>query len=91
MCVCVCVCVCVWGGGWVGVGRGREVEGGEKQVIVRKYGEEEGSDGYGVGLWKAVGSGWNEFNKRVEFRVGDGRWDFGRTGGVVRIPCVRLS
>ena len=73
------------------MGWGWEVEGGEKQVIVRKYGEEEGSDGYGVGLWKAVGSGWNEFNKRVEFRVGDGRWDFGRTGGVVRIPCVRLS
>ena len=73
------------------MGWGWEGEGGEKQVIVRKYGEEEGSDGYGVGLWKAVGSGWNEFNKRVEFRVGDGRWDFGRTGGVVRIPCVRLS
>ena len=25
-------------------------------------------DGYGLGLWKAVRSGWKEFNKRVEHR-----------------------
>ncbi|RVW36071.1 hypothetical protein CK203_079671 [Vitis vinifera] len=41
-----------------------------------KYEEEEGGwcprdskDGYGLGLWKAVRSGWKEFNKRVEHRL----------------------
>ena len=51
-----------------------------KQVIVGKYGEEEGGwcsgasrDGYRVGLWKAFRNGWMEFSKRVTFKVGDGR------------------
>ena len=49
-------------------------------LIVRKYGEEEGgwcfgasSKGYGVGLWKAIRQGWKDFNKRIVFRVGNGR------------------
>ena len=47
------------------------------QVIVRKYEKEEGGwcsgslrEGYGVGLWKAIGKGWKDFSKRVVFRKG---------------------
>ncbi|RVW87876.1 putative ribonuclease H protein [Vitis vinifera] len=50
-----------------------------KQVIVRKFGEEEGCwcsgasrESHGVGLWKAIRNGWMEFSKRVAFKVGDG-------------------
>ncbi|RVW30281.1 Adagio protein 1 [Vitis vinifera] len=49
-------------------------------VIIRKYREEEGGwcsralrEGYGVGLWKAIGNRWEEFNKRVGFMVRNGR------------------
>ncbi|KAL6331842.1 hypothetical protein AAG906_020186 [Vitis piasezkii] len=49
-------------------------------VIIRKYWEEEGGwcsralrEGYGVGLWKAIGNRWEEFNKRVGFMVRNGR------------------
>ena len=51
-----------------------------KQVIVRKFGEEEGcwcsgasKESHGVGLWKAIRNGWMEFSKRVAFKVGGGR------------------
>ena len=51
-----------------------------KQVIVRKFGEEDGGwcsgdsrESHGVGLWKMIRKGWLEFNKRVAFKVGDGR------------------
>ena len=51
-----------------------------KQVIVRKFGEEDGGwcsgdsrESHGVGLWKAIRKGWMEFSKRVAFKVGDGR------------------
>ncbi|RVW72345.1 putative mitochondrial protein [Vitis vinifera] len=51
-----------------------------KQVIVRKFGEEDGGwcsgdsrESHGVGLWKTIRKGWLEFNKRVAFKVGDGR------------------
>lgn len=26
-----------------------------------------------MGLWKAFRNDWNEFNKRIEFRIGNGR------------------
>ena len=29
--------------------------------------------GYGVGLWKAIWSGWKGFNNKVGFRVRNGR------------------
>ena len=51
-----------------------------KQVIVRKFGEEDGGwcsgdsrESHGVGLWKVIRKGWMEFSKRVAFKVGDCR------------------
>ena len=51
-----------------------------KQVIVRKFGKEDGRwcpgdsrESHGVGLWKAIRNGWMEFSKMVAFKVGDGR------------------
>ena len=45
-----------------------------KQVIVRKFGEEEGRwysgvsrESHGVGLWKAIRNGWMEFRKKGGF------------------------
>ena len=49
-------------------------------MIIGKYEEEEGEwcsralrKDNGVGLWKAIRSGWKGFNNRVGFRVGNGR------------------
>ncbi|RVW85403.1 Polyadenylate-binding protein RBP47B' [Vitis vinifera] len=51
-----------------------------KQVIVRKFGEEDGHwcpgdsrESHGVGLWKVIRNGWMEFSKRVDFKLRDGR------------------
>lgn len=40
-------------------------------------------EGYGVGLWKEIRSGWEAFNSRTRFMVGNGRGNFGRIDGVV--------
>ncbi|RVW82582.1 hypothetical protein CK203_047098 [Vitis vinifera] len=69
-----------------------------KQVIVRKFGEEEGCwcsgasrESHGMGLWKAIRNGWMEFSKRVAFKVGMvEECGFGRIGGVERILWKRL-
>ena len=49
-------------------------------MIVGNYREKEGRwcskalrESYGVGLWKAIQSKWKAFNKKVGFRVGNGR------------------
>nr|CAN72765.1 hypothetical protein VITISV_037010 [Vitis vinifera] len=51
-----------------------------KQVIVKKFGEEDGGwcfgdsrESHGVGLWKTIRKAWLEFSKMVAFKVGDGK------------------
>ena len=51
-----------------------------KQVIIDKYGEEEGGwcskevrGAYGVGLWKAIRKDWEIIRSRSRFIVGNGR------------------
>lgn len=50
-----------------------------KQVIVEKYGQEEGGyiikevrEVYGVGVWKTIRGKWEVLKDRTEFRVGAG-------------------
>ncbi|RVW90826.1 putative ribonuclease H protein [Vitis vinifera] len=69
-----------------------------KQVIVRKFGEEDGGwcsgdsrESHGVGLWKAIRKGWMEFSKRVALRWGMvEECVFRRIGGVEKILWMRL-
>ena len=49
-----------------------------KSVIAQKFWEGEWCskvmrDGYGVGVWKAIGNGWKSFVSRTHFIVGNGR------------------
>ncbi|RVW14439.1 hypothetical protein CK203_090793 [Vitis vinifera] len=61
-----------------------------KQVIIDKYGEEEGGwcskevkGAYGVGLWRAIRKDWEIICSRSRFIVGNGRKvKFGRICGV---------
>ena len=58
-----------------------------RKVIVGKFGEEEGGwttrevrESYGMGLWKEIRKGWEEFLLRTSIRIGNGRrtrfwWD----------------
>lgn len=58
-------------------------------MIIGKFGEEEGEcyskgvmGGYGVGLWKAIRSGWKDFKSKVCLLVGNWRkLSFLRTNG----------
>ena len=59
-----------------------------RKVIVGKFGEEEGGwttrkvrESHGMGLWKDIRKGWEEFFLRTSICIGDGRrtrfwWDF---------------
>ncbi|RVW99858.1 putative ribonuclease H protein [Vitis vinifera] len=59
-----------------------------EEVIVGKFGEKEGGwttrevrESYGMGLWKDIRKGWEEFFPRTSIRIGNGRhtrfwWDF---------------
>ena len=49
-----------------------------KSVIAQKFWEGEWCskvmrDGYGVGVWKAIGNRWKSFVSRTHFIVGNGR------------------
>ena len=58
-----------------------------RKVIVGKFGEEEGGwttrevrESYGMGLWKDIRKGWEEFFLKTSIRIGNGRrtrfwWD----------------
>ncbi|RVX04974.1 hypothetical protein CK203_019305 [Vitis vinifera] len=58
-----------------------------RKVIVGKFGEEEGGwttrevrESYGIGLWKGIRKGWEEFSLRTRIHIGNGRstrfwWD----------------
>ena len=60
-----------------------------RKVIVGKFGEEEGGwttrvvrESYGMGLWKDIKKGWEEFFLRTRIRIGNGRRTrFGGTCG----------
>lgn len=52
-----------------------------KQVIVGKYGIQEGEwctnevrGRYGVGVWKAIRHGWEDFKDKTRLQVGLGNW-----------------
>ena len=51
-----------------------------KQVIIGKFGKEEGGwfsiearEGYGVGMWKTIWKGWKEFRNKTCFSASKGR------------------
>ena len=58
-----------------------------RKVIVGKFGEKEGGwttrevrESYGIGLWKGIRKGWEEFSLRTRIHIGNGRstrfwWD----------------
>ena len=58
-----------------------------RKVIVGKFGEKEGGwttrevrESYGMGLWKDIRKGWEEFSLRTRIHIGNGRstrfwWD----------------
>lgn len=49
-----------------------------KQVIIGKFGVEEGGwwslevrEGYNIGLWKALGRGWDPLKSKISFIAGN--------------------